>query len=352
MGNKNIKKEKKKENKNFENNNKNIKFIKNIVNDSYTYDSYNNSFLIFNSINNILYLIYANKNISIISYNLISNQKINEIKKAHRSSITSLRYHLDNTNKRDLIISLSNWDNSIKLWNINNFELLLNIRRINQNGQLYSACFLNDNEQIYILSTNFAMYGINDPIKIYDLNGKKIKEIDGTDDGTFFICTYFDNKLSNNFILTANYGYIKSYNYSKGEIYHEYSEDNYNIHYSLVINNSDNITTKLIESSIEGIIRTWDFHTGDLLNKITLCENPINNICLWDNDYLFAACGDKTIKIVDLITNFYISSIECHKNCVNSLKKIIHPKYGKCLISQGCNEGSIKLLKFINNYFL
>ena len=47
---------------NCENENpKNIKFLSDIVNDSYAHCNLDNSFTIFKSINDILYLIYANK---------------------------------------------------------------------------------------------------------------------------------------------------------------------------------------------------------------------------------------------------------------------------------------------------
>jgi len=59
---------------------------------------------------------------------------------------------MDNINKRDLLISPI--DNNIKLWNIKNWNWLLNIKNINIAGTLDSACFLNNNNQIYILSSN------------------------------------------------------------------------------------------------------------------------------------------------------------------------------------------------------
>ena len=70
------------------NNPKNIEIIKDIINDSYVkpitrrkYD-YINTFNVFKSINNTIYLIYSNNNYSIISFNLINNQQLNENKKS------------------------------------------------------------------------------------------------------------------------------------------------------------------------------------------------------------------------------------------------------------------------------
>ena len=52
-----------------------IKFSKDIIKNSFNFNSFNNSFTVFESINNLLYIIYSNKNKSIISYNLIENKK-------------------------------------------------------------------------------------------------------------------------------------------------------------------------------------------------------------------------------------------------------------------------------------
>lgn len=63
------------------------------------------------------------------------------------------KHFLDEKNKRDLIISLSSYNN-IKVW-ILIFLISLNLIKINVSGYLFSSCFLNDNNQIYILATNF-----------------------------------------------------------------------------------------------------------------------------------------------------------------------------------------------------
>ena len=74
----------------------------------------------FNLINDILYLVYSNKKNSITLYNVINNKKIKEIQNDHTGYITNLRYYLDKINKKDLILSISSYNNNIKLWNIDN----------------------------------------------------------------------------------------------------------------------------------------------------------------------------------------------------------------------------------------
>ena len=180
------------------------KSIIEISKDSYAYLRFDNTFCVFKSINDILYLLYSNSHKSIISYDLIDNKKINEIKKAHNYYITNFRHYFENINKRDLILSISCQDNNIKLWNINNYDLLLNIKDINSKPSLNSACFLKDDNQNYILTTNCNWANISDSIKVFNFNGKKIKEIKNSNDRTLLIDIYYDNKSSKIYILTAN----------------------------------------------------------------------------------------------------------------------------------------------------
>ena len=60
---------------------KNIKLLSNIVEDSFACIDLGNQFTVFTSINDILYLIYTNRNNSIICYDLIEQNKIIELKK-------------------------------------------------------------------------------------------------------------------------------------------------------------------------------------------------------------------------------------------------------------------------------
>ena len=91
----------------FISNPKNIQIFKDLkVDDAYNIELLDNTFWVFKSITEILYLIYANRKNSIICYNLINDQIINEIKNPHdNQEIINFRYFLDKNNKRDLIIS-------------------------------------------------------------------------------------------------------------------------------------------------------------------------------------------------------------------------------------------------------
>ena len=64
-----------------------------------------------------------------------------------------------------------------------------------------------------------------------------------------------------------------------------------------------------------------------------------------DDDYLFAGCFDKTIKLIELTTGKVIKTLSGHNNLVLTVKYINHPKLGKCLISQAWHNEKIKIWK-------
>ena len=159
---------------------KNIEFYQNIDINSYPfYEPLDNTFCIFTSINKTLLLIYSKIFYTIITYDIKNFKKINETKNAHNNEITNFRHYSDSYNKRDLIISISDRDNNIKLWDVKNFECLLNLVNIYTSGIINSACFLNINKELYIF-TNHNLGTHNnkiEPIKVFDLKGKNIKKL-------------------------------------------------------------------------------------------------------------------------------------------------------------------------------
>ena len=198
-----------------------LKFLKNIVNDSFAKFTKRNTFCVFNSFNDIFYLIYINKINSIIFYDIIDNKKIVEIKKSHNHNITNIRHCADNNNRRDLIITISLEDNNLKLWNINNYECILNLENINKNGRLFSACFLNENNLIYIItSSNYE----SEPTKVYDLEGKMVKIINDSNESINFIDIFYEIKNSKIYILACGKDSVISYDYIEGKIYHIYKD--------------------------------------------------------------------------------------------------------------------------------
>ena len=183
------------------------------------------------------------------------------------------------------------------------------------------------------------------PIKIYDLEGNIIKKLDNYRINTYFIDIYYDNKNSKIFILTCNDNSVQAFDYEQNSIYKIYKEEDDifgSNHNCLIINDKE----ELIESSVDGIIRIWNFHSAILLNKIIMNQNwRTDGFCLWNNSYIFVSC-DKIIKIIELKSGKTVEELKNHNKYISYIKIIIHPIYGECLISQGMDADGIKLWVF------
>ena len=100
--------------------------IKNI--EAYCINPYNNSFAIFNSpFSGINYLIYVNNINQIISYDIDTEQIVTKIDESQNKEIKALEYILDKKNKRDLLMLIFRLFNNIIIYNIKNWEVVINI---------------------------------------------------------------------------------------------------------------------------------------------------------------------------------------------------------------------------------
>ena len=162
--------------------------------------------------------------------------------------------------------------------------------------------------------------------------------------------------MGTNFIITPE----QSYCYEENKIYTSYYDyENYFIKYigpknyvsAIIFNEDKRKVTKIINSSMNGFIRIFNFHSGKLLSKI-LMENSLYGICLWNKNNIFVGCGDHTIRLIDINKGVVVKNknLYGHNHLVCSIKKINHPKFGECLISQGLAKDNIEL--WINNKYL
>ena len=331
---------------------KKIRYLKDLTKDSYCRSKNDKTFIVFNSIDNILYLIYYTKDNSIISYNLITYQKINEIKKINQE-IINFDYYCDKNNKRDLILSKS-FKTILLLWNVKNWECLAKIE--NWGDILYNhllACFMNDNNNNYIIV--ISSHYESSKSKLFNLCGEEIKIINEYKDIIDYADIYYDKKLNKNFIITSHGSYIYTYDYTKNKKYHKYHERSTRSHYIIyyIIIKENNNIIKMIEGELQ-CVRIWDFHKGKLLNKINTDDYLFCGICIWNDDYFIIASNNKKFILGELNgkrpsnldKNYRYIEISNAHNAIN-IQKIFHPKLGECLITQGEKNEQIKI--WVNN---
>ena len=164
-------------------------------------------FIVFNSINDILTLIYCNKKKIIISYNLKENKKIIEIKRKgvdtiiisrypiHREYSYSFKHYQDKKNRRDLILFNDLFD--VKIFDNNTFECISTM-----NYFPVISDFLISNNKIYIISYGAISNGL---FNLYNLNGELIKYLNFSD--SYIIINleiYYDHKSNNIFIIIVS----------------------------------------------------------------------------------------------------------------------------------------------------
>ncbi len=201
-------------------------YIKNIITDSYIPDyGLVNTFETFKSIDDKLYIVYTNCNCSLLCYNLFLEKMVIEIKNKSAEWITNIKHYCDLQNKRDIIMTIYELDNMIRLWNVQKWECFQNIKNINSQGIIHSGNFLFENNQIFIITSNNNLKGKSQPIKVFDLKGNKIKVIKNSCEGTLFIDSFYDNKNKITYIITCNKNYVISYDYNKNVLYHKYYDE-------------------------------------------------------------------------------------------------------------------------------
>ena len=245
-----------------------------------------------------------------------------------------IKHYFDKNNKRDLLASYC-YNNSLKLWNINIMECIAVIDLLSSFGDilLNSLFFMNLKNQLLIVAP-FVLEYKYEKIVFYDLKGVKMKEIKikTNNHNVFDTNCYYDQKAGKNYIFFGGDGYLKSFDVNKNDIYKIYCNNDGIINNQIAIYN-DIKKIKLISAG-GGMVRIWNFHTGDLLNKIASVYHKKYNlpiICIWNSDYLIGACEYYGLKIIDF-KNGNIPKALSGFGDVNDVKKIIHPIYGECLL--------------------
>ena len=237
--------------------------------------------------------------------------------------------------------------NNIKLWDIKNFNCILDLKQLELNNvHISKACLMNFKNDIYII---IGETNTNKPFKFYNLSGEIIKELK-FDYYINYIHTYNDDKLSKVYIIISMIDKVISYDYGQGEIYHQYLNSQKAYKYILLaIKNIETGEQTRLFGNYGSYLNIWNFHTGELLNHIRFNYN-INNICLWNNQFLIGISEIKfnyqnSLCLLDLdngkISENLISYEKCNPEFL--LFKIMHPNYGEGLITI-TKDKKIKLL--------
>ena len=306
----------------------------------------------FKSINNIIWFVYIlNRESALVAYDIIKKKIINKNvvnKNGGSFKITDVRHHLDKKLKRDLILHNNMYNNEIYIWDFNNWQKLTQSYGVNKSGALYSLCFYEFNNIIYILTTNISWYGQNDNIKVLNLQSNNIKEIPNSNERAIYIDTYYDSKFDKNLIVTCNdKGHINFYDFQNNALFKRFDDNDPKYQFLIndfVVDEREPIK-KLIGSCYKAHIKIWDFYNGNLIKRIMFNSDGIYDLYgLWLLNYNYLLVGTNetndngningSIILFDLNTEKAIKKIRAHIGKVNYIK-FINTNNGNILVSGG-----------------
>ena len=321
----------------------NLKVSKTLTNSSYIEYTMDNAFDAFTTLSGNVLLVYATKFKSIECFDIVKQKFIKTLLNAHTSLILIIKYYCPKFMKKEIILSSSNApDYCVKIWDIKNWTCILNFNKIYDKGNMLAVCLQFDEfqKESYIFTSND--FG---PIKIWGFNGKFIKNINKSENNeTYFLDTYYDDLLLKYFLICGEMKCCKSYELNTHQLFRTYLDNTSCAEHTSAFINKNGNTVELVECEFYGYIRIWNFRSGDLIKKIEVCKRiPLVSMCLWNKNYLLASCVDYTIKLIDFKNYAFIKSFNGHNNEVSTIKKIMHPTYGECLISQGLANEQIKM---------
>ena len=325
-----------------------LSFYKNLTKKTNSIYQGDNNFAVFETINKEIFLVYSGKNCSIFFYDIDQDNLIKTISQAHSQQITNFRYSRDKNNSRDLVLSISDKNKNIKIWEVKTFSCILNLENVYFDGFLFSSCFLIEEiiKKSYIITINFS----NEPIKIFNFKGAIVKSIDNREDHTYIVDSYYNSFQKRYYIITGNENFIISYNFEDGKIYNKYcdysSASCLHMFFEITLKDTE---ASLIETDLLGFVRIWNFDTGSMIKKYLVGKDlKLRGICLWSEKYIFVGANDKKVKLIDLNNGKVLDELKCNEiPC--TIKKINSYKFGECLLFMGKSyNGQIKMWRTIS----
>ena len=305
-----------------------------------------------NQLDSKLYLISSNYNNCKIDIILLENNFLIASLKGHKNEILSIRYFLNDITKEEYIIS-SDIDKNVIVWDIhNNFNIEFNcnidysyfchiysciITNIQQFNYVITSCYINSHNKKNAEKDFTRMYSL--------MNKDFIKEIYNTETNfTRYMLSWLNYSDENVYIIELCDSKIVINNLLKKRTYctfkSEISNEEFLSGFLFKIDGED----FLITGSWNGYVRIWDLDEKTEINCLHTNEVQLYNIIpLTDRSAIIAYKSLNKIKIMDIkyfeivlvIENNQLENIKC-------IKKIIHPIYGKSLLT--CSEkGEINL---------
>ena len=329
------------------------KFVLNrtISTDLFNKNCYNNRACIFNYQKDDIYIVFGVLSLDLVCYNCNNNYIVNKFilfTKLHKDNFDSVRHFYDSKNYRDLIIT-SSLDSHVKVINFKvrdstiildlNFEYLENVI-------INTAYFINNEIMI-----PFAYHNKKGTISFYNLEfGFEINEV--KEDPGFVLCLngYYHEYAKKYYAIVSNTEGIYVYNINDYSLYNRFTPRmslKYNSFTEGHVIEKDEKVILIGTIFSQGFIFLWNLISKNLIEIITL-SNGITDICLWNNNYIFA-CLNGGMKDKFVLLNLNNKNIEKRfddikdNNCIG-IKILKHRTEGDFLITFS-SSGKLYLYK-------
>ena len=337
------------EKKRFKKGNKptNYKLQKNISSDLFEKKNfYNQNSCIFNFYeDNNIYVVYGVKTFDLECYDIQNDKKFIIIKKLHKDSFYSCRHFFYKENIKDIIIT-SSLDRHVKVTNFKKekSEVILDLNFDGNQKPINTVYFSNDYILVPLSDENEGS------VQIYSMDSNMVVESEENCGFILGLTTYYWEKKGKNFIIVSNRKGIFSFIIDNFYRFQEYSPSENNeimdengFSEACIIEDKDNLI--IVGSSFNQGLYLWDFINGKLISKMDI--KGINNICLWNNDFILASVNKSELcefilidannkKIEKKIGGGIIDQFGCGIQLLRNLSK------GNFLISFS-NKGELKL---------
>jgi len=173
-------------------------------------------------------------------------------------------------------------DSSVIIWDLNKKEIL---KRIKLNSRISAVSYANNNKW-------FVIGDEKGKIEVFNKNNyKKLFSIQGHQWRITSLNAY------NNFVVSASWdGFIKVWETDKMKMILSISDSHSGINQASIIKEG----SQIISCSMEGEIKTWNFHDGALIKNINVHASSVYKLLAYKDDNFFSCSEDNTAKLWSL----------------------------------------------------
>ena len=321
------------------------------------YDDYfiNDSFEVYYSFQNFneIMIVSPNKDNEIRIMRL-KDKKIIKILKDHSASVCHVRHFFNPKTKIDYLLSIDD-EKIINIWDLSNNYNLKQTLKLNYKN-IYSAIMVFEKENDFIVTSTYNNDNLyEDFTKIFFFeNGRFVRNIPHTNiNQTYYLLEWVNPNNNQSYVIDFCLGKILINKLKEEEKYGELKanvlfEVGLTYYRGCVIGEKKEKLCALCEG---GYIHIWNLIELNLIHTIKIKNGILNNLLKWSNRYIIVSDKkNKSYYVIDLQIQKVVTSSNKHNQYfIKSFKKIIHPKYGECLIT--CNHAHyIQLWSLAQNF--